>query len=339
MSKKHHHHSKRKKNDRFLKIIAIILAVIILVCGVLFGISLWEKYAGKFKEQNGDTLQTSIREYNGKQYAYNEDIETILVMGLDKLDRPEDESYNNDMQADFIMLLAIDNEKKQVTALHINRDTVAQMNVLGVAGDRIGKVNQQIALAHTYGNGKEVSCRNTLEAVSGLLLGIEIDHYVSVTMDAVGIYNDLVGGVTVEVLDDFTGTDDTLIKGETITLQGNQALNYVRTRYGLDDSSNDHRMKRQKQYLEALYDKTKECINSDDMFVVNAASRLSSYIVSDCSANRLQEIAEKVSDYEYKGIRDIEGESRKGETFMEFYPDAKSVEKTVIDLFYAPKED
>ncbi len=337
MSKKHHH-SKGKKNDRILKIIAVILAVVILVCGVLFGISLWERYAGEFKKQNADALQTSIREYNGKQYTYNEDIETILVMGLDKLDRPEDESYNNDMQADFIMLLVVDNKKEQVTALHINRDTIAQMNVLGVAGDRIGTVNQQIALAHTYGNGKEVSCRNTLEAVSGLLLGIEIDHYVSVTMDSVGVYNDLVGGVTIEVLDDFTGIDDTLIKGETVTLQGKQALNYVRTRYGLDDSSNDHRMKRQKQYIEALYAKTKECIDNDDTFIVNAASRLSSYIVSDCSANRLQELAEKVTGYEYVGIRDIEGESKMGETFVEFYPDAKSVEKTVIDLFYVPKD-
>lgn len=334
MSKKHR--SRQRKNERLLKISAVILAIIVLVCGILFAISLWEKHTGQFNKPDTDKLIDTVMDYKGKQYVLNEDIETILVLGLDKFDRPEEESYNNNMQADFLMLLVINNDKEECTVLHVNRDTITQMNVLGVAGDRIDTVEQQIALAHTYGNGKEISCRNTSEAVSNLLMNIEIDHYVSVTMDAVEIYNDLVGGVGVTVLDDFTGIDDTLVKGEEVTLYGKHALNYVRTRYGLDDSSNNHRMERQRQYLEALYNKSLVCIEEDNDFIVDAASKLSSYLVSDCSANRLQALVEKISDYKFSGICDIEGDTKMGETYLEFYPDANSLEETVVELFYVP---
>ena len=36
---------------------------------------------------------------------------------------------------------------------------------------------------------------------------MKIDHYMTLTMDAVGILNDLAGGVTLEVLDDMTELD------------------------------------------------------------------------------------------------------------------------------------
>ena len=79
-------------------------------------------------------------------------------------------------------------------------------------------------------------------------------------MDAVPVFNDLVGGVEIEVLDDFTGIDDTLVKGKTVTLMDEHALHYVRTRKDLEDSSNSTRMKRQQQYINALYEKTKNSL-------------------------------------------------------------------------------
>ena len=38
------------------------------------------------------------------------------------------------------------------------------------------------------------------------------------------------------------------------------------------------------------------------------------------------------------GINDIDGELKKGEKFMEFYPNEEAVKKTVIDLFYKLKD-
>ena len=85
---------------------------------------------------------------------------------------------------------------------------MTQIRILGVTGEPAGTFTGQLALAHTYGSGEEDSCENTVLAVSNLLYGMEIDHYVSLTMDGVALLNDLVGGVTVEVLDDFSGIDD-----------------------------------------------------------------------------------------------------------------------------------
>ena len=328
-------YSSKEKRIRNLRYAAIILAIILVVSSLLFLVKIWENNQNKFPAQEPGVVSTDIK-YKGDNYKLNDNIQTILVLGLDKFETEDTESYNNNKQADFLMLFVVDHDNESITALHINRDTMAQMNILGVAGDKVGTVEKQIALAHTYGNGREVSCRNVANAVSSLLMNIEIDHYVSVTMDAVSVYNDFVGGVEVTVLDDFSGIDDTLIKGETVNLLGEHALNYVRTRYGLEDSTNERRMVRQRQYLEALYQKSLECMNSDENFVVNAGMKLADYIVSDYTGTRLQEIAKQLSGYQFVEIRELEGKNIRGDKHIEFYPDEDSIEETVISLFYTP---
>jgi anionic cell wall polymer biosynthesis LytR-Cps2A-Psr (LCP) family protein len=171
-----------------------------------------------------------------------------------------------------------------------------------------------------------------------LLKGIKINHYLSVMMDAVPIFNDLVGGVEVEVLHDFTGIDDTLIKGQRVTLTGEQALLYVRTRSGLEDSTNTTRMERQQQYMDALYQVTQDRIAGDADFVVDASLALSDYTVSDRSVTQLQSLADKFNQYEFLGIQSIAGESRMGEKHMEFYPDDDALMDMVIRLFYQPQK-
>jgi LCP family protein required for cell wall assembly len=327
---------KAKRRIEITRIITVVLAAVLLVSLALLFLNAWEKKRDKFPEMNFG--ETTVK-YNGKEYALKSGIETFLVIGLDKYESSDvGDSYINDQQADFIMLLIFDNNAQTYTAMHINRDTMTDINVLGVAGEKIRTVKQQIALAHTYGNGREVSCRNTADAVSKLLMGVKVTHYMSVKLDAVSVYNDLVGGVEVEVLDDFTGIDSTLVKGEKVTLNSEQALTYVRTRYGLEDSSNQARMKRQKQYLDALREKTEQLIKDDDSFVVNASLKMADYLVSDRSVTQLQELMKKISQYEFIEFCDIEGELKVGEQFMEFVPDEEFIKKTVIDLFYDPKE-
>lgn len=321
------------------KALLLVLVCVLVLCLALLAISIWEQQQGfTGEESTTDASSSTGAMLDGVEYELNENIETILVMGLDKYEGDIDtSSYNNDQQADFLMLFILDNQNKTCKALHINRDTMTEMNVLGVAGQEIGTITQQLALSHTYGNGQNVSCRNTVKAVSKLLDGIDITHYVSVTMDAVPVYNDLVGGVIIEVLDDFTGIDDTLVKGETVTLMGDKALVYVRSRYGMEDSTNNHRMIRQRQYLEELYEITREKVAEDEGFVLTAWDEMAQYTVSDCYEQDLQLIYEKISEYEYLGMEEIEGESVVGERFMEFYPDEAKLKELVIKLFYTPK--
>lgn len=331
------HYTSREKRTKNLKYAAVILAAILLVSSGLFLVRIWENRQSQFPEFESGIASTNLR-FKGDEYELKDDVETVLILGLDKFETESPESYNNNKQADFLMLLVIDHANSSCTALHINRDTMAEMAVLGVAGDKVGTVEKQIALAHTYGNGKEVSCRNTADAVSDLLMNIQIDHYVSVTMDAVSVYNDYVGGVELTVLDDFAGIDDTLVKGETVTLMGEHALNYVRTRYGLDDSTNSRRMVRQRQYIEALYEKTLSLMNSDENFAMDVGVKLTDYIVSDYSGNGLQYLAEQIADYQFVEICELEGRTVQGENHIEFYPHESSIEETVVKLFYELKD-
>lgn len=326
-----------KDRRRCLKYIAIILLAIFLVSIVLLLLKKWEEQQGSF---DMSSVEENVINYQGKEYILKENVETFLVLGLDTFEQLQssDNSYKNDKQADFLMLLVFDNNAKKFSAIHINRDTMARVKVLDVAGNRLDTVTQQISLAHTYGNGRDVSCHNVSDSVSDLLYDVRVNHYISFTMDSVAVLNDLVGGVEVNVLDDFTGIDDTLIKGENVTLIGEHALNYVRSRYGLEDSSNSSRMLRQKQYIDALYEKALLCMRTDEEFLIDASIKMSEYIVSDRSVTQLQELAEKFESYTFLGIKSIEGESKMGENYIEFYPDSQSIEEIVIDLFYQNKE-
>lgn len=314
-----------------LKICAVVLALIFIISAFLLVVELIDNNQG----YSGDTpsLDKNLS-YNGQEYVLNESLETVLVLGLDKFEEDEVDSYNNDKQADFLILFVIDNNNKTYKAVHLNRDAMVEMNVLGVAGDKIGTETKQLALSHTYGNGKEVSCRNTANAVSGMLLGAEIDHYVSFTMDSVGVYNDLLGGVSVEILDDFSSIDANMVKGQNVVLNGEQALKYVRSRHGLDDPTNNNRMKRQKQYLEAMYTKTRQKISEDNTFVSKTGLEMSKFVISDCSINKLEGYMEKLTNYELVSVLDIEGKTDISNQFVEFYPNESSVKEIVVDCFY-----
>ena len=235
------------------------------------------------------------------------------------------------------MLFVFDNDANRYTAIHINRDTMVDINVLGVAGNKVATVHKQIALSHTYGNGKELSCHNTANSVTSLLMGMKVNHYASLSMDSVAVLNDLVGGVEVQILDDFSGIDASRVKGETVKLIGSQALTYVRTRKGLEDSSNSTRMQRQQQYIEALYDTFNQCATENDEFIVEASVKMSEYMISDRSVTQMQALAEKFGEYEFMGIEDIDGESVLGKEFIEFYPNEETIKDLVIQLFYEPK--
>ena len=321
-----------KERSRF-KLVAIIVAILLIIAAFVM-LSLWEKDHNKYPDR--PILEDTLT-YRGQEYVLRNDVETILVLGLDTFESEGSDSYNNNKQADFLLLLVIDSSDQSCRAIRINRDTMADVNVLGVAGDKIGTATKQIALAHTYGNGREVSCRNTADAVSSLLLGAHVDHYVSLTMEAVSEYNDMLGGVTLEILEDFSSVDASLIQGETMTLTGAQALTYVRARQGMEDPTNVSRMKRQKQYLEAVYAKTQDVAAADDAFLARAALQMSDYLISDCSGNKLESLLNRLSTYELDTILDIEGENRMGEEFMEFHPDEASVLEIVVACFYELK--
>ena len=320
----------------YTKYILIALTIIFVIAAVLFVLEF--KDNDSFSPQ--DTVDNSVITYNGEEYVLKENVETFLVFGNDKFQGSESsDSHESGVQADFLMLFVFDNDEQKFTALHINRDTMVNVNRLAIGGMKVDSFTKQIALSYNYveDDNEKVKCGNVKASVESFLKGIRIDHYLSLTMDSVVVMNDLLGGVEVTVLDDFSGIDNTLVKGETVTLTGEQALKYVRARYGLENSDNIARMARQRQYVDALYKKAISRLESDTEFSVRFVDEMDEYLVYDSSDTQMQEYADKFKKYEFMGIKEIEGESKKGEEFLEFYADEDSVLKNVTDLFYVPK--
>lgn len=335
---------KLRMDLRVLKGAAAALAVLLAILAGALLLQSWEKNQGQAAvpensvpagaSSSTETAQ-ELTYYDGAWYARREDLETVLLLGLDKYADTAKNSYLNNQQADFLLLLVLDKGAGTCTPVQLNRDTMTEIQMLGVNGKPSGSFTGQLALAHTYGSGQEDSCENTAEAVSKLLYGVPIDHYISMTMDGVSLLNDLVGGVTVEILDDFSDIDETLVQGERITLRGEQALTYVRSRGGLEDSSNLRRMERQRQYLAALQGQLAASVEADEGFMLSALLQVNSYLVSDCTVEQLSALAEFLSGAEIQDVRTLEGEAREGEEFMEFYPDEAFLQALVMDVFYA----
>ena len=263
-----------------------------------------------------------------------ENLETILVLGLDKNEYPDDSrAYINDMQGDFNLLLVLDHSTNTCSPLLLNRDTMTEITRLGVFGDEAGTFTGQLALAHTYGSGGSDSCLNSKRAVQDLL-GEDVDHYMSFTMESVPAVNDAVGGVSVTVLEDFGENYPQLKKGEEVLLTGENALIYVRGRQNVGDQTNTGRMERQEQYMSALIEKLRSCAKENPDFLTNLTLKLGDAFQTDYTVSQLQALSELLLDCQIEPFVTLTGETRKGEEFMEFYVDEAALAQTVQDIFY-----
>lgn len=281
-------------------------------------------------------LPEGVIAYDGKYYRMRDDQLRILVMGLDKKDRKEASSgFTNRMQADFLLLVVMDKNTKACDVLILNRDTMTTIRKLGFGGAVTGSYTGQLALAHTHGRGGKDSANNVIWSVSNLLGGVPIDHYMSLTMSSISRLNDLVGGVTVTILEDFTAEDPALVKGKEVTLTGKQAMIYVRGRRNVGDGTNMGRMERQKQYLYAFY---KQFMAKNDKLGVEFLSRLlmsvGTSFQSDLDFEGLNELRKILPDCKLNPFQYVAGEQVMGETFYEYYPDEQALQAQIISLFY-----
>ena len=275
---------------------------------------------------------------DGVDYYPRQDITVMLVMGIDQEGPVEPSNYyRNDGSADSIMLFVFDDTNEECTVLYINRDTMLEMDVLGVQGDFAGTAYGQVALAHTYGRGLEDSCVNVKNTLTNFIHGMTIDYYVAMNMDAITILNDAVGGVTVNVVDDFSEVDPSITMGE-LTLKGEQAINYIRTRKDIGDQKNVTRMARHEEYvngfMKALQIKQQEDVN----FILKIYEETAPYLVSDCPVDTFSSMLERYSHFAISEVVTPAGENVLGEEHYEFYVDEDKLDELIVQLFYAPKK-
>lgn len=318
--------------------IALMALIVALFLSGIFLIHTWEK-SGAQVQSAGEVLTSSPTEeqtyYNDKWFTSKKGLETVLLIGVDKSAVNEEITGHGEFeQSDFIMLLVMDKTQEHCTALHINRDTIADVSVYTTDTHRLlGTEYEQLAFAHAYRGGKE-GCQDTADAVSRLLYGTKIDHYISLYFDGIPVLNDMVGGVTVKVPADLAAIDESFTEGETITLHGEQALAYVRRRDTGNDNSNALRMGRHRLFLEALQSKLAERAAADDDFAMSALLELNDYMVSDCTIEQLASISNQLSAYGAIDYRTPEGENKLEGQYIAFYPEETALRETVMELFY-----
>lgn len=315
-----------------LFILGSILFLVLLLCvAVLLQKSF---YTGNDPDEHyvGKTVWS-----NGVAYYPRQDISTLLVLGIDRSGPVVDSgSYNNDGLSDAVMLIVFDHAAEQYNVLSFNRDTMVTMPVLGINGKQVSTTYAQLALAHTFGNGLNTSCENVVNTVSGLINNVAIDYYFSMSMDAVGILNDAVGGVRVTVSDDFSKVDSSIPVGEVV-LNGQQAISFIRMRKGVGDQLNVSRMRRHELYIDGFMDAFYSKLEDNVSNAMSIYSDVTPYIVTNCSDRILTEIFEYFNGYTFGEIITPSGENIKGEEYMEFHLDKQQFDKLVLQMFYAPK--
>jgi len=325
---------KRISKRKLLIGVVILFLVIVMIYS---GLQILKPTVLLNEAETGTPIPSKTVEYNGIKYFPRQDITVFMIAGIDQSGPVKDSgSYNNDGAADVVMLAIFDETAKSYDLLCLNRDTIVDMPVLGLGGKKAGTVSAQLALAHTYGSGLEDSCENLKETVSDFLGGIKIDYYMSMNMDGIGIMNDAVGGVRVNVKDDFSAIEPSLKKGEMV-LNAAQARVFVQSRHGLGDQLNLSRMERHREYMNGLTNALKEKISSSDTFVLESYEDIAPYLVTDCSATTLSSMMSRYAEFTRGDIISLEGENKVGAEFMEFHADKQKLQGLVIDLFYAEK--
>lgn len=316
------------------------IVALILICGLLFYFGGRWLETRNYTETRGtlsETEETETRKVNGVTYRRRKNLTTILVMGIDRDSDAESDSPFEGGQADFQRLVVIDSDEQTVRQLKIDRDTMTEVTILGYFGSPIGTKEMQISLAHGFGDGKEQSCEYAQEAVEGLLNGESIDFYIAMNLDGISELNDLAGGVTVTLEDDFSMRDPTMTKGTTLTLHGKQAEYYVRSRMDIGVGTNEARMARQETYLNQLFSQLEEKNRQDKQFAATMYDSLTPYLVSDMAKGRLINEVWAARDYTVETALELTGKHQVAEDgFMEFFTDEKSIEQAILNLFWEP---
>lgn len=334
-------HGRRRMFGLRKEIIVAIALVLVIALGAVAAhvvesqMSVPISNAGEQVTAHTTALNTAQVFVDGQWYA-ERNVDTLLLMGIDNYDElGSDSSYNNTNQTDFLALYVRDQDSGRTSVLHLNRDTMTKITTLGVTGQVTGSRTAQLALAYNYGSGDHISSNNVVEAVEHLLYGIEVDHYITVTMGSVPIVNDWAGGVTVMIKDDFSSIDPALIQGQYVKLSNDQALTYIRARSGLDDSSNLSRMERQREYASAWVETARTKL-ADVEAVADLLMQMDNYYRTDCTIDELKDIAQGLSNSASMPIYELEGKSVKGEDYMEYHVNETALQKLVLELFYAP---
>ncbi|MDQ4213357.1 LCP family protein [Microbacterium sp. ASV81] len=182
----------------------------------------------------------------------------LLVVGIDacepkysylfpgRCDGPDAESVNNDVT----VLMHVSTNPRRITVISYPRDMIVPVpSCTSKSGHQVS-AQRGVQINTTYDEGGLSCVAKTVSALSG---GQQIDFAAAVNFGTVIDITNAIGGVQVclatPIKDPYTGLD---MSAGTHTIQGLQALQFLRTRHGLVSGSDLARIGNQQQYLGSL---------------------------------------------------------------------------------------
>lgn len=341
---------KRKRRKRKMSTgnkIALI-AVIAVVCAgavaaIAFGISVGQ-IGNKLKNQeNLDvtapdssnavvTSQGRTVSYNGHTYQLNENMVSVVFMGVDKTSTDIEGGVNG--QADAVMVVAMDTSTGKVSVISIPRDTMCEVNTQGSTGASTGLQTMQLCLAYNYGGDSAASAQNVSQAVSRILYNVPMNYYFMLDEEGVGAMANSIGGVALTALYDIPSAGITA--GDDVILSGDDALVYVQYRDTSVLDSTLQRVERQKQFVSAFAAQTLARAKGNVGMLTDLYNTVLEYSVTDLGASDFSYLALSVVN---NGITDVSMTSLSGEltqpnVYAEYNLDETATYETVLSVYY-----
>ena len=278
--------------------------------------------------------------YRDETYVLNENITTVLLIGVDKTELEGGGIHGEGGEADCVILMSMDTKTGETKLVNISREAYAQVDIYSASGNLIESKGTQLCRAFAFGDGGELSCENTMKSVKRLLYGMPIHSYLALDLRFIGAATDAVGGITLTTLSDVKMPDKRIVeKGTQIELWGREAEFYIRYRDKKLLNSNLLRMDRQKQFVElfakqALLETKRDLTTIMDLYVA-----MTKYMTTDLS---LADVTFLLGTFLNHGaafeFTAISGRLDRLEANAIYYLDETNVYETVLDLYYTKVE-
>lgn len=223
---------RRRLRRALIALTASVSAVLLLVAGAAWFVT--DRYAGNLGGVTGvfDGLDPALRP---AAPAGPDTPLTVLVVGSDsRTDVPAGELP--DGRSDVMMLVRFTGDRQAAQVISIPRDSWVPVPGAGSA-----KLNA------AYAWGGPTLLVQSVEQ----LTGVRIDNYAAIDFHGFVDMTDALGGVDVQVAETTRNGPHTYEAGPN-HLDGEEALFYVRQRYGLPGGDFD-RVRRQQQYLRSVF--------------------------------------------------------------------------------------
>ncbi len=242
---------------QLLKLIGVALAVLLVsgvgVVGYVVGGLTGTVSANAVELDGQKELPPDIAAYEG---GFD-----ILLTGVDSCEekyshlfgeRCEDRTGDATLN-DVNLLVHVSAEPRRITAVSFPRDLMLPIpECTDINGSTSSAMSKQ-PLNVAYGHGGEKGGLNCVAKTISELTGEDIEFAAKVTFGGVIEITDAIGGVEVclasPIKDKYTGLD---MAAGNHTVQGLQALQFLRTRKGVGDGSDLGRIGNQQQYMSSL---------------------------------------------------------------------------------------